>query len=344
MNQIAGEDNYAQLLKDITGLFAGTRGSLLEAYWITGKYITAVEEKLPERVGYGKHLIGKLSEDLAKKYGKGFSRTNLKDMRLFYKTYPIGQPAGQLEWTKVVMLLSVKDEKSRNMLLKKAVEENMTRSELQKHIELYRLKETGKEKREEEEYPVTRGDLYCYKRIDLQDGNTDREVTIDCGFNVWRSIKIENLAEMKNFLLFKTEKKKDRYFISEEIDNSDGNSNRFHTYCAGVAKVIDGDTLWLTIDTGFKTTVRQKIRLRGIDTPEINFSEGKKAREFVMRELRGCNVVVVKTYKTDKYARYIGDIFYLKGEEDPVRICSEGKLLNRELLVKGHAREIQFKM
>ena len=245
-----------------------------------------------------------------------------------------------MDWSKILMLLSVKDEKVRDILLKKAVKENLTRTELQKHIELYRLKETGKENGGEEEYPITRGDLYCYKRINLQEENRDREITIDCGFNVWRSIRIENLAEKKGILLFKTDKKRDRYYISEELDTSDGNRNRFHTYCAGVAKVIDGDTLWLTIDTGFKTTVRQKIRLRGIDTPEINFTEGKKAREFVMRELRGCSLVVVKTYKTDKYDRYIGDIFYLKGEEDPVRICSEGKLLNRELLVKGHAREI----
>ncbi len=126
--------------------------------------------------------------------------------------------------------------------------------------------------------------------------------------------------------------------VRERLDESPENSSRFHTYMARVEKVIDGDTLRLAIDTGFETILKQKIRLRGIDCPEIIFPEGRKARDFALREIEGCDFVVVKTYMTDKSDRYIGDIFYSKNEKDLERVCFEGKLLNRELLAKGLAR------
>ncbi len=85
MNQFTGEEHYTQLLNDVTELFAGTRTSLVESYWKTGKYISSVEENLPERAGYGKYLIDKLTQDLTKQDGMGFSNTSLNNMRVFFR-------------------------------------------------------------------------------------------------------------------------------------------------------------------------------------------------------------------------------------------------------------------
>ena len=52
-----------------------------------------------ERAEYGKQVIEELSKHLNKKYGKGFSETNLKHFRTFYQEYAdrvigIRHPAG----------------------------------------------------------------------------------------------------------------------------------------------------------------------------------------------------------------------------------------------------------
>ncbi len=86
--------------------------------------------------------------------------------------------------------------------------------------------------------------------------------------------------------------------------------------------------------------IRQKIRLRGIDTPEMIFAEGRKAKDFVQRQLRESSSVIIKTYKTDKYDRYIADLFYLKEESSLDLICTEGKLLNSEIVARGYGRKV----
>jgi len=61
------------------------------AYWEIGREIIEFEQKGKSREGYGEYLIEKLSKDMAPKFGKGVSPTNLKMMRLFYQTFPIRQ-------------------------------------------------------------------------------------------------------------------------------------------------------------------------------------------------------------------------------------------------------------
>ena len=49
------------------------------------------------------------------------------------------------------------------------------------------------------------------------------------------------------------------------------------TYRAKVLRVVDGDTLWLGIRLGPGRWVKEKVRLRGIDCPEMDTPEGKAA-------------------------------------------------------------------
>ena len=53
------------------------------------------------------------------------------------------------------------------------------------------------------------------------------------------------------------------------------------TYFAKLDRVIDGDTLLIEFDVGFFITLKEKIRLIGINAPEINTPEGKKAKKFI---------------------------------------------------------------
>lgn len=61
---------------------------MVQAYWEIGQEIhKACGEN--DRAGYGKKLLEYLSKQLTSEFGKGFTVTNLKNMRQFYRTFPI---------------------------------------------------------------------------------------------------------------------------------------------------------------------------------------------------------------------------------------------------------------
>lgn len=61
--------------------------AMVYAYFETGKLIFEEEQKGKSRAEYGKYIIPELSKYLSSKLGKGYSVTNLKQMRKFYLTY-----------------------------------------------------------------------------------------------------------------------------------------------------------------------------------------------------------------------------------------------------------------
>lgn len=57
---------------------------LLSTYWNVGKIIVEHEQESKDRADYGKQTLKQLSKELTKEFGKGFSVSNLYNMRLFY--------------------------------------------------------------------------------------------------------------------------------------------------------------------------------------------------------------------------------------------------------------------
>ena len=109
-----------------------------------------------------------------------------------------------------------------------------------------------------------------------------------------------------------------------------------YTYLAKLERVIDGDTLLIDFDLGFFATLKSKVRLIGINAPEIKTEEGKLAAEFVENELKDANLVV-ETRKKEKYGRYLAFVYYSKEYSDFEDIIRHGKLLNEEIVKAGHA-------
>jgi predicted nuclease of restriction endonuclease-like (RecB) superfamily len=98
--------DYSRLVSDISSLLEQARrtsvrtvNSILTAtYWQIGRRIIEFEQKGQARAPYGEQLLARLSRDLTKKHGRGFSRANLQQMRLFYLFWEICQtPSGKLE-------------------------------------------------------------------------------------------------------------------------------------------------------------------------------------------------------------------------------------------------------
>ena len=87
---------YRQLVDNISLLWDSAKekavqavnGELLDANWLTGRYIVEFEQDGKTRAQYGKQLLVNLSKDLTRMRGKGFSRSNLTYMRKLYLTFP----------------------------------------------------------------------------------------------------------------------------------------------------------------------------------------------------------------------------------------------------------------
>ena len=83
---------------------------LLLTYWNIGRIICEYEQTIPDRADYGKQTLKALSIELTKEFGKGFSRSNLQNMRQFYLTYEKCQTvSGKLSWSHYCELLSISD-------------------------------------------------------------------------------------------------------------------------------------------------------------------------------------------------------------------------------------------
>ena len=57
---------------------------LLTTYWNIGRIIVEYEQQSQLRAEYGKQTLKELSKELTREFGKGFSRSNLQNMRAFY--------------------------------------------------------------------------------------------------------------------------------------------------------------------------------------------------------------------------------------------------------------------
>lgn len=108
----------------------------MKANWEIGRHIVEFEQHGHERAEYGSELLAKLAKDLKLRYGKGFGRRNVLDMRRFYLAYPKWQAVpAKLSWTHFVALLGVSDESSRKFYEKQATLENWSYRELERQID-----------------------------------------------------------------------------------------------------------------------------------------------------------------------------------------------------------------
>jgi predicted nuclease of restriction endonuclease-like (RecB) superfamily len=119
---------------------------LVKTYWQIGKEIVKYEQKGKEKAEYGSKLLDNLSTDLKIKYGKGFSRRNVLDMRRFYLTYKNWQTvSANLSWSHYVQLIGIDTEEERTFYEKQCILEGWSTRDLSRQIDsglFYRLMST----------------------------------------------------------------------------------------------------------------------------------------------------------------------------------------------------------
>ena len=93
---------------------------LLATYWKIGEIIVKYEQNEHIRATYGEKTLVQLSKSLTKELGKGFSRSNIYNMRQLYIKYPIFQSVtGKLSWTHYCELLSISDDDKRSLRVRR---------------------------------------------------------------------------------------------------------------------------------------------------------------------------------------------------------------------------------
>ncbi len=86
------ENNFYNEIKDIlinarNKVYKTANFTMVEAYWNIGKRIID-EQGGKDKAEYGQGLLQELSKQMTKDFGKGFTVTNLKNMRQFYLIFP----------------------------------------------------------------------------------------------------------------------------------------------------------------------------------------------------------------------------------------------------------------
>lgn len=101
-------------------------------------------------------------------------------------------------------------------------------------------------------------------------------------------------------------------------------------YQGTITNVVDGDTLDILFDLGFKVGISERVRLAGINCPEAGTEDGDKATAFV-KQFEGASILVqtIKDHK-DKYGRYLANVWVDTADGQNV-------LLNDLLLENGLA-------
>lgn len=80
-----------------------------------------------------------------------------------------------------------------------------------------------------------------------------------------------------------------------------------HQYTGIVYNVVDGDTIDVEIDLGFKIFTRQRLRLNGLDTPERGQVGFEEAKHWLTEKLLNQKITLTTT-KVSKFGYYLAEI------------------------------------
>ena len=138
------EEKYIELVNNIEKLVNDARNSvsytinntMIETYWSIGKHIIEFEQQGNIKAEYGKQLLLKISKDLKLRLGRGFSRSNIYNMRKIYECFPIFQKiSGKLNWSQLCEVSTIDDELERNFYLSEASKEKWNYETLKRQMD-----------------------------------------------------------------------------------------------------------------------------------------------------------------------------------------------------------------
>lgn len=328
-------NNYSKLLLELRQHINETQKNITRQKvvmaWQIGK---SINEHLAQnnQSGYGESLFKQLESDI------GITQTVLYRMHSFYETYPkIPKDDDKLNWSHYRILIGIKKDDERKYL------ENLTRENewgsnvLQAQVKKSKISQIREvsARRVQPANPKKlvpkRGRIFCYNLIKRKG---EEKIYIDCGFDFFLEAEelLPKQLKVGDQIVESTKEGEDYSFTKVA-----SGGRKINIYKAALERVVDGDTLHVILDLGFKTSHRDILRLRGVNAPEMSSAAGKKSATALKRILKKVPFLVIKTTSTDVYGRYVADVFlaHKSQENDPQKVADEGIYLNQLLLDKG---------
>ena len=174
-------------------------------YWQIGRRIVEQEQQGSDRASYGEELVARLAKDLTARFGRGFSRTNVFQMRQFFLAYRektqtlselsepesivqtpsgffTGNPAFPLSWSHYVRLLTVPDAEARDYYENESLRGGWSVRELDRQIasrayDRLRGKERHRFPRRTGPRPTTRSAIrLCVEFLNLKDEYSESDL------------------------------------------------------------------------------------------------------------------------------------------------------------------------
>lgn len=299
----------------------------VEMAWNIGRSVQSYLQRndQTEKSNYGKHLFEQLEK------GVRIDKTVLYKMCNFYKSYPkLPQDDDKLNWSHYRVLAGVKDENQRQYLEDLTRRENLDAEELNKKLRKSKSSRSLENKGEKavtnevKKLNFRRGKLFCYNLVEVKELDS---ACIDCGFGIFHQLE---KGVPKNAKIVETIKDGEKYLVKKSVVGA----IKLNAYKAYLRKVVDGDTIHVVLDLGFKIFHEEILRLRQIDAPEIKTQAGKKSARVLKKILQNLPFLIVKTHATDIYGRYLADVFLSdeKGEMTVEEVVEKGEYLSQILL------------
>ena len=337
---LEGIDEIISAKRDLGTLARGRR--LARSYWEIGDaihtHLLASEGKTAHGEGFFKRISGDLNLD----------KTLVYLMLRFRRDMPNVETFLHLTWSHYVQIIPLKSQKQREFYERAASHESWTVRELKARIkndlfdEARQIGSAAYRSQEEttaSPFSPRKGQLYTYRLIpSLPEQTAAGELVVDLGFNNHWTGPIEGIENPKPGMIVTAEKHARGARSAYRFSVNRHRGRKLYTVKAVCERVIDGDTLLARIDQGFEMWHTERLRLRGIDTPELYSTAGQRARDYVTAAMEKVPFIVICTNSRDKYGRYLTDLYYLPGSSDPAEVLSDGCFLNRQLFDEGLAR------
>ncbi|MBI5766892.1 MAG: thermonuclease family protein [Verrucomicrobia bacterium] len=289
----------------------------VRTYHETGRLIHEHVLLFKERADYGAKTIPKLAADVK------VHRSVLLRCVQFFRAFPIVATWRQLSWAHFRELLPLADTRQQRALATEANRQGWPVARLVARIR--ELAPAGAV----EPAPATRGETPA--RLEPARGTpglhriVEKTVgrSVDLGFRHYWPLKAEQAERFAAGDIVQIAR-------DESLRAAAGaTKDELFTYAAQLVRVVDGDTLAVALELSPGVFLEQKLRLRGLDCPEIGTPEGKAAKRFVDGLVANATALVIHTTKPDKYDRYLADVFLAQAGGEV--------FLNNALLENGHA-------
>ncbi len=142
-------NKVADLLKEARkGIVQTVNKTMVYTYFEIGRMIVEEEQNGQKRAEYGKQILKELSKRLTSEFGKGFSVTNLQQMKNFYNIYGKQQTLSvksdivegknidfQLSWSHYLFLMRIENPEERKFYEIESIKNNWSLRELRRQFD-----------------------------------------------------------------------------------------------------------------------------------------------------------------------------------------------------------------